>query len=222
MKNLFYSVTKPALLLSIAAFTFASQAQESAADKAPLPFYKSAEFTPYWLVPNSDEAHNFHRVSDFSFTNQAGETVTNATFEDKVYVANFFFTTCPGICPKMRSSIFKVQDHFEDNEQVGIISYSIQPETDTVEVLKKYAEEHNIIDGKWHLVTGDRDDIYQLAREDYFANEDMGEYMENEDFLHTENLLLIDKNRHIRGVYNGLNKTSIQHLWNDINVLLKE
>ena len=202
--------------------TGASYAQEIAKNATALPFYKSADFTPYWLDPKSDEARNFHRISDFSFTNQAGELVSNASFKDKVYVANFFFTTCPGICPKMRSNIFKVQDHFEDNEQVGIISYSIQPEVDTVDALKKYAEENDIIDGKWHLVTGPRSDIYKLAKQDYFANEDMGQYMENEDFLHTENLVLIDKNRHIRGVYNGLNKTSILHLWNDINLLLKE
>ena len=170
----------------------------------------------------SEEARKFHRISDFSFTNQTGDLVTNASFNDKVYVANFFFTTCPGICPKMRSNIFKVQDQFAHNEQVGIISYSIQPEIDTVDTLKKYAEEHDIIDGKWHLVTGPRTDIYKLAKQDYFANEDMGEYMENEEFLHTENLLLIDKNRHVRGIYNGLNKTSIQHLWNDINLLLEE
>jgi len=187
-----------------------------------LPYYNSAIFTPQWLKPNSPELKEFHKVSGFKFMNQLGEFVTPNTFENKIYVASFFFTSCPGICPKMRSQLFQVQQTFLNNNNVAIISHSIQPSNDTVEVLKDYADEHGILSNKWHLVTGDRDEIYKIAREDYFANEDLGEFVSNQDFLHTENLVLVDTNRHIRGVYNGLNKTSITHLINDIRTLTQE
>lgn len=220
MKHLLFSTLTTLFLLSLNSTTMHAHAHSETV--RTLPFYNSAEFTPHWLDPQSDEAKNFHRISDFSLLNQSGERVTNDTFQDQVYVAHFFFTTCPGICPTMRSNIFKVQDHFEQNQQVGLISYSIQPEIDTVEALQDYAAKYDVIDDKWHLVTGERSEIYSLANKDYFANEDMGEYMEKQDFLHTENLVLIDKNRHIRGVYNGLNKNSINYLIKDINTLLSE
>ncbi len=220
MKYLLFSKNHITLLLFVFVVSLPVYADTKVV--TTLPFYNSAEFTPYWLEPNTEETTNFHQISDFSLVNQLGDSVTNETFNDKVYVAHFFFTTCPGICPTMRSNIFKVQEHFVDNNQVGIISYSIQPEIDTVEALQDYAAKYDIIDNKWHLVTGNRSEIYALAKDDYFANEDMGQYMENEDFLHTENLVLIDKNRHIRGVYNGLNKNSIKYLVEDINTLLLE
>ena len=138
---------------------------------------------------------------------QQGRQVTQNTFAGKIYVASFFFTTCPGICPKMRSQLAKVQDKFIDDEQVGIISHSIRPGNDTVEVLQTYAQENDIVKDSWHLVTGEREDIYAIAREAYFAN---------------ENLVLVDQNRHIRGIYNGLNNTSVNHLLNDIATLQQE
>lgn len=189
---------------------------------ANLPYYDSAEFTPKWLLANSTERSKLHTISDFKFINQQGKYVTPAHFKDKIYVASFFFTSCPGICPKMRSQLSKVQDKFANNDRVSIISHSIQPENDTVKVLKKYADEHNVIPGKWHLVTGNRDEIYALARNDYFANEDLGKFVSDQDFLHTENLVLIDNNKHIRGIYNGLNNVSVNHLLSDINLLLVE
>lgn len=187
-----------------------------------LPFYDSAEFTPHWLTPNSEKTNAFHKVSDFSFLNQDGNFVSNKTVENKMYVASFFFTSCPGICPKMRSQLSKVQEIFKNNENVIIISHSIQPSNDTVEVLNNYAKKNDIISGKWHLVTGKREDIYKIAKQDYFASEDLGKFVDDEDFLHTENLVLVDKNRHIRGIYNGLNNRSVSHLIEDIKQLEKE
>ncbi|MFT6528536.1 MAG: protein SCO1/2 [Psychrosphaera sp.] len=214
------------LLLVISAlttilYTNVSLAESSLKDNN-LPYYNGPEFTPNWLKPDSKELTDFHKISDFKFMNQLGEFVTQEDMKGKIYVASFFFTSCPGICPKMRSQLAKVQTEFRDNNDVYIISHSIQPENDTVEVLQDYAVENDIQAGKWHLVTGKREDIYTIAREDYFANEDLGEYVSNNDFLHTENIVLVDHNRHIRGIYNGLNKTSINHLITDINTLQKE
>jgi protein SCO1/2 len=205
-------------LLAFNALVFASE--KTPTDGFTLPYYNSAEFTPHWLSKNNQELSAFHKISEFSLTNQLGQTITKANLKGKVYIANFFFSTCPGICPKIRSNLFKVQNKFIDNDQVVIISHSIQPENDTVKVLQEYAQDNKVVANKWHLLTGDRDDIYKLAREDYFANEDLGKYKDNEDFLHTENLILVDKQGHIRGIYNGLNKTSVGHLLNDINTLL--
>jgi len=212
-----------ALLILLLALTLTVRAADDPAHRsAQLPYYNSATFTPSWLNANSDALNDFHKISAFSWLNQDGDQITHNTFNNKVYVASFFFTACPGICPKMRSRLSQVQQAFLTNDKVAIISHSIQPANDTVQVLKKYADDHGIKSGKWHLVTGEREAIYKIAREDYFANEDLGEFVSNQDFLHTENLVLIDSNRHIRGIYNGLNKTSVSHLIGDITLLLKE
>jgi protein SCO1/2 len=184
-----------------------------------LPFYNSKEFTPHWIEPNSAELENFHQIPTFSFTDQDGEKFTEKRFENKMYVAGFFFSTCPGICPMIRSKLAKVQDSFLDDPDVEILQHSIRPTTDTVEVLKNYADEHDIKSDKWHLVTGDKGTIYNLAKFSYFASEDLGNIQKTDDFLHTENILLIDQNRHIRGIYNGLNSASMAYLIADIKTL---
>jgi len=192
------------------------------ADDDVLPFYNSEEFTPKWIELGSPELDDFHKIPTFSFTNQTGEVVDQDTFEGKIFVANFFFSTCPGICPSVRSKMITVQEEFIDDDQVLLISHSIRPTTDTVERLKDYAETHGINNEKWHLVTGDKDQIYSLAKSAYFANEDLGNIQDLADFLHTENVLLIDQNKHIRGVYNGLSASSMNHLRNDITTLKSE
>jgi len=223
MKKLLNKINLHSVAFLALWLTLASQAAaEPAQGNTQLPYYNSATFTPSWLNANSEALNDFHKISNFSWLNQDGDLITNNTFKNKVYVASFFFTACPGICPKMRSRLSKVQQAFLTNDNVAIISHSIQPANDTVQVLKEYADDHGIKSGKWHLVTGNRDDIYNIAREDYFANEDLGEFVSNQDFLHTENLVLIDTNRHIRGIYNGLNKTSVAHLIGDIELLLKQ
>ncbi|GGP82189.1 SCO family protein [Shewanella ulleungensis] len=189
---------------------------------AELPYYGSADFTPHWFKPDSPELAGFHQVPAFSFTDQQGEIVTQNTVKDKIYVASFFFTRCPGICPRMKSQLSKVQSEFIDDDDVMILSHSIQPGNDTVEVLQQYAKKNHIDAAKWLLVTGEREQIYSLAKKAYFANEDLGEYVSKEDFLHTENLVLVDKNRHIRGIYNGLNNTSVANLITDIKRLIGE
>lgn len=187
-----------------------------------LPYYDSAEFTPHWFDPTSEELRDFHSIPSFSFTDQEGRTVTEGTLQNKIYVASFFFTTCPGICPTIRSKLSRVQNEFRSDDEVRILSHSIQPTTDTVEVLKAYAELNSIQSDFWHLVTGKKGDIYSIAKSAYFASADLGRDEGKNDFLHTENLLLIDYNRNIRGIYNGLNNTSVSHLIADIQVLKDE
>ena len=144
------------------------------------------------------------------------------TFENKIYVTDFFFTRCPGICPRMTKNLGILQDKFENDDEVLLLSHSITPTQDSVPILKQYAEDHDVISGKWHLVTGTQQEIYKLGRKDYFVEEDLGLKKEADEFLHTENFVLVDKNRHIRGIYNGLNKASIRQLKLDIETLKKE
>lgn len=187
-----------------------------------LPFYNEATFTPHWISPGDQILDTFHRVSPFSFVNQEGKTVTEKNFADKIYVVDFFFTICPGICPKMMANMMDLQDEFIEDNEVLLLSHSVTPERDSVPVLKKYAEDKGIVSSKWHLITGRQEEIYKMGRQDYFVEEDLGLEKEGGDFLHTENFVLIDKNRHLRGIYNGLNKTAIKQLIADIKTLKKE
>ncbi len=192
--------------------------QTSKVDK--LPYYEDATFTPHWLAADDTQLKQFHQIPSFKLVNQNGQTITENTFEDKVYVVDFFFTTCPGICPKMTASMGDLQSEIKDLDDVLLLSHSVLPRYDTVAILKKYAMENGVLDDKWHLATGDRDHIYDLGRNAYFVEEDLGLEKEPDDFLHTENFVLVDKNRHIRGIYNGLNKVAIKQLLTDIKILL--
>lgn len=187
-----------------------------------LPYYNEATFTPHWLTPDAAILDTFHQIAPFKLVNQNGNTVTEKTFDGKIYVSDFFFTSCPGICPKMTANMGVLQDEFVKDDEVLLLSHSVTPERDSVSVLKTYAENKGVLSHKWHLVTGSQEDIYKLGRRDYFVEEDLGIAKELDEFLHTENFVLIDKNRHIRGIYNGLNKSSINQLIADIKTLKKE
>ena len=187
-----------------------------------LPYYNEESFTPIWLTPNTEEEKRFHKIPDFNLMNQLGDTISQKTFEGKIYVTDFFFTTCPGICPKMTGNMEKIQEEFVNDSDILLLSHSVMPTTDSIPILKEYAKNNNVIDNKWHLVTGDKKDIYDLGRNHYFVENDLGEVKDINDFLHTENFLLIDKNKHIRGIYNGLNRASIAQLIIDIKTLQKE
>lgn len=187
-----------------------------------LPFYKEATFTPHWISPNDDILDTFHQISPFNLTNQEGDIITEKSFKDKIYVVDFFFTICPGICPKMTANMMELQEEFLNDDEVLLLSHSVTPEQDSVSVLKRYAEDKGILSHKWHLVTGTQQEIYKLGRKDYFVEEDLGLNKEEDEFLHTENFVLVDKSRHIRGIYNGLSKTSINQLIADIKTLKKE
>lgn len=187
-----------------------------------LPFYNESSFTPNWLSYNAIQERGFHKIPSFELINQEGKSITEKTFENKIYVTDFFFTTCPGICPRMTSNMMTLQEEFLSDNEVLLLSHSVTPDIDSVPRLKEYALEKGILSKKWHLVTGDRKQIYDLGRKWYFVEEDLGNEQTEEDFLHTENFVLVDKNGHIRGIYNGLNKTAIQQLIADIETLKRE
>jgi len=184
-----------------------------------LPYYNSEDFAPHWLEPNDQALQAFHTVPAFRFTNQNGKTITDANYKNKIYVASFFFTTCQGICPRLTSKLSLVQKAFNGDGQIRILSHSVMPEVDTVNALKQYAKTHKINSDAWDLVTGSKTAIYAIAKSAYFASEDMGQVEATGDFLHTEKLLLIDQNKRIRGVYNGMAESAITDLIADIKTL---
>lgn len=187
-----------------------------------LPYYAEASFTPQWISPQDPFLADFHQIPAFSLLNQEGDTITEQSISGKIYVADFFFSTCPGICPKMTKNMSMVQEAFLEDEEILLLSHSVMPSWDSVVVLKAYAEEHGVNSQKWHLLTGNMEEIYSLGRKQYFVEEDLGLQKSSDDFLHTENFVLIDKQRHIRGIYNGLNKNSVQQLIADIKTLKLE
>lgn len=187
-----------------------------------LPYFNDETFTPHWIKPNSNQKKKFHKIPDFTLINQLGDTISQKTFRNKIYITDFFFTSCPGICPQMTSNMYKIQQEFLKDDDVLLLSHSVTPTKDSVSVLKNYAKQNDVIDNKWHLVTGSKTQIYNLGRNHYFVENDLGEAKDIDDFLHTENFLLIDKNKHIRGIYNGLNRASVAQLIIDIKALQAE
>ena len=187
-----------------------------------LPFYNSADWEPEWIESSDPAFTDVHQVMDFSFTNQNFEEVNNASFADKIYVADFFFTTCPGICPKMTKNMLSLQEEFLEDKDVKLLSHSVMPWVDTVAQLKRYAIEKGVVDAKWNMVTGDEEDIYHIARKSYFVEGKIGEKTADDEFLHTEKFILVDKKGRLRGVYNGTIKVDIQRLIEDIYILKKE
>ena len=185
----------------------------------PLPYYDTADFTPKWEMPDNKK---FHQIRSFTLLNQENKPFTEKDIEGKICVADFFFTSCPGICPKMTRSMADIQKEFMNDDEIMLLSHSVNPEKDSVNILKKYAKEKNINFNRWKLLTGNKDEIYDLGRKYYFVEEDEGIKKGNDVFLHTENFILIDKQRHIRGIYNGLDPNSIDNLIKDIRILKEE
>jgi protein SCO1 len=207
------------LLVPVIFFTACRQKDDSAG----LPYYNSPDFSPLFLSNQSDAKEKItHRISNFSFTDQNGLNITEKTTQGKIHVANFFFTSCGSICPVMMNHMNILQQAFGNNNQVVILSFSVTPWIDNVGRLKKYALSNHITDPNWHLLTGSKSEIYMLARQSYFAEEDLGFTKDSADFLHTEHILLVDTNGRIRGIYNGTLQLEIEQLEKDINFLLKE
>ena len=163
----------------------------------------------------------YHKIADFELLNQNGETITQDFYKDKIYVADFFFTTCVTICPIMTDHMLKIQEQIKNDPEVFLLSHTVIPKADSVPQLKKYALEKGVIDAKWNLVTGDKKQIYDLARKSYLATKtqgDAGPY----DMIHTENFVLVDKKRQIRGFYDGTKPDAIEQLMKDIKILKAE
>lgn len=215
------SYINSSFLLVILALTAAcNKSSEKTSRVDELPFYNDATFTPRWLI-KGEVTDDFHQIPSFNLFNQYGAQITEENLNDKVTVVDFFFTVCPGICPKMTDNMLLVQDAFLKESDVQMLSYSVTPDYDSVAVLKEYADLKGIEKEKWHLLTGDRSVIYDLGRNHYFIEEDLGLEKDPEDFIHTENFVLIDQNRRIRGIYNGLNKSSVQQLIADVKTLMR-
>ena len=191
-------------------------------DALALPFINTPDFTPVWIEKTDSAYASIHHIPAFSFTNQNGETITEKTVEGKIYVADFIFTRCGSICPKMTTNMGTLQKIFKDDDEVLFLSHSVTPQMDSVPVLKKYAEDKGVISGKWHLLTGNMDEIYRLAKKEYYAGDTIGYYQTGNEFLHTENFILVDKHRRIRGVYNGTLPLEMERLSDDIATLKKE
>ena len=185
------------------------------AKKTKLPYFNAADFTPDWDTKS-------HRIPTFSFVNQNGKLITNETYKGKNYVANFFFTICPGICPKLTANKALLQEAYKSDPDLLLLSHSVMPWNDSVLVLKEYAIENGVDDSKWNLVTGSKEAIYNMARNGYFAEEDFTKTQDPETFIHTENFILVDKEGYIRGVYNGTLELDLERLKRHIKILKEE
>tara|TARA_A100001234_G_scaffold169646_1_gene150901 strand:+ start:933 stop:1604 length:672 start_codon:yes stop_codon:yes gene_type:complete len=182
-----------------------------------LPIYQPAEVNEKLVDSSIIHVAKYHKISDFKLTNQNGKEITQANYKDKIYVADFFFTTCQDICPVMTKNMYQLQEELKNDNEILLLSHTVIPEVDTVEQLKEYAIENNVDDSKWNLVTGDKKQIYELARKSYLAVEDSN--FNKFDMIHTENFMLIDKEKQIRGFYDGTNSEEIKRLLKDIEIL---
>ena len=186
-----------------------------------LPVYQPSMVSKELVDSTVQEVRKYHTIKDFKLVNQNGDTITQDFYKDKIYVADFFFTTCQSICPIMTDHMLKIQERIKDDPDVLLLSHSVIPVADSVPQLKKYALEKGVNDEKWNLVTGDKKQIYDLARKSYLAAKSEGDAGPF-DMIHTENFVLVDKKRRIRGFYDGTNPDAIEDLMHDIEILEKE
>ena len=186
-----------------------------------LKIYNPIDINPKLVDISVKNLKKNHTISDFELINQNGEKITNDTYKNKIYIADFFFTRCQTICISMAYNMSELQDYYMDDDDIMFLSHSVTPIIDSVSVLKKYAIQKGVVDGKWNITTGSKTNIYDLARKNYFAVLDEGNGDEN-DFIHTEQFVLIDKERRIRGFYDGTEKEDMKKLKNDIKILKRE
>lgn len=185
-----------------------------------LPIYQPSMIDASLVDSTVQYVRKYHKIADFELINQNGDTITQDDYKNKIYVADFFFTTCQSICPIMTDHMEQIQQQILDDDQVMLLSHTVTPEIDTVAQLKRYAKEKGVIDSKWNLVTGPKKEIYDLARKSYCVTKttgDGGKY----DMVHTENFALIDKEKRIRGFYDGTDPEAIKTLLEDIKTLEK-
>ena len=189
--------------------------------KEVLPVFQPAQVNKELVDSTIQYVKKYHTIADFSLVNQNGKTVTQDTYNDKIYIADFFFTTCQTICPIMTDHMVILQNKLKHDPDVMLLSHTVTPKIDSVAQLKNYALNKGVLDTKWNLVTGDKKEIYELARKSYLAVKsygDGGDY----DMIHTENFILVDQKKRIRGYYDGTRKEDIELLLSDIDILKKE
>tara|TARA_R110002167_G_scaffold103346_23_gene267436 strand:- start:446 stop:1099 length:654 start_codon:yes stop_codon:yes gene_type:complete len=185
-----------------------------------LPVFNPSDLNPELVDISLQHKSENHKVADFELINQNGEIITQEDYQDKIYVVDFFFTSCPSICPLMANNMVSLQEGFLENDAVMFLSISVTPDIDSVPVLRKYATDKGVIDGKWNITTGNKKHIYDLARKSYFAVVTQGDGG-LQDFIHTPNFVLVDKQKRIRGIYDGTNKDEIDRLINDLKILTR-
>lgn len=186
-----------------------------------LQVFQPNRIDPELVDISKQRVKKYHTIADFSLLNQNGDTITQADYENKIYIADFFFTTCPTICPIMTDNMVKLQEQLKNQNDVLLLSHTVTPEIDSVPVLKAYARKKGVIDAKWNLVTGDKKQIYDLARKSYLVAKEEpfgGDY----DMIHTENFVLVDTQRRIRGFYDGTNWEDMERLLKELKILQRE
>jgi protein SCO1/2 len=221
MLSFFKDYKKFAIVFGIISFIIVTLIYNTLNTYKPLDIYAPARVSSELVDSTLQYKKKYHTIADFSLTNQNGKTITQKDYENKIYVADFFFTTCQTICPIMTDNMVEIQKEILNDDDIMLISHSVTPEIDTVAQLKRYALKKGVNDKKWNLVTGDKKQIYDLARKSYLAVKD-NPYAGPYDMVHTENFMLIDKKRQIRGFYDGTNSEDIDRLLNDIKHLKKE
>lgn len=221
MKSLLYKYRKFFIVLIVFSVVTISLFYSALKPQKTLPIYNPADVNPELVDSTIQYKSKYHTIADFSFVNQNGDTITQKNYEGKIYVADFFFTTCGSICPKMTTNLEDVQKAVLNNPKVMLLSHTVFPEVDSIPVLKAYAIKHHVVDSKWNLVTGDKKEIYTMARKSYLAVK-LGRPDQLYDMVHTENFVLVDQKRRVRGFYDGTNKEEIKRLIEDINFLSQE
>jgi len=189
--------------------------------KSKLPVYNPIDVNPRLVDDSVKHISKDHKVANFKLINQNGKTITEDDFKDKIYVADFFFTRCKTICPVMAVNMRDLQEYFKNDDEIKFLSHSVTPIMDSVPMLRVYATKKGAIDGKWEITTGDKKHIYDLARKSYFAVLDEGDGGD-QDFIHTEQFILVDKKKQIRGFYDGTDKNEMKRIIKDIEILKKE
>jgi len=187
-----------------------------------LPYFKAQNIDKKLVDSTLQYSKQKQRIGAFSLVNQNGDTITQEYYENKIYVADFFFTTCQDICPIMTDHMVEIQNELKDDSEIKLLSHSVIPTYDTPEVLKKYALEKGVNDARWNLVTGSKEQIFTLARKHYLAVQDIPGTEDDLDMVHTENFMLIDKKGFIRGYYDGTDGEEIERLLNEIEILKEE
>ena len=187
-----------------------------------IPYYNSPSFEPVF-IPKNQLVDNIvkHKINDFSLTNHNNNKFGSEDLKGKVHVANFIFTSCTNICPKMTTNMRLIEKEFLESTSVNLISFTVTPWIDKPSTLKRYKEEFTLNSSNWHFLTGNKKKIYEIARKNYFAEEELGFTKDSTDFLHTEHFILVDENLRIRGIYNGTLELDVKQLIADINLLKK-
>lgn len=221
MKSFLYKYRKFFIVLIVFSVVTISLFYSALKPQKTLPIYNPADVNPELVDSTVQYKSKYHTIADFSFVNQNGDTITQKNYEGKIYVADFFFTTCGSICPKMTTNLEEVQKAVLNNPKVMLLSHTVFPEVDSIPVLKEYAIKHHVVDSKWNLVTGDKKEIYTMARKSYLAVK-LGRPDQLYDMVHTENFVLVDQKRRVRGFYDGTNKEDMKRLLEDIDFLCKE